>query len=238
MRLERWVILLLERPRSSPETSVACLLTKLGPNSPNFAYSRLSFGGPGPNPLRDTVRNSIPLAWQRRMPSSKQQYQAVQADETVAPQHGDKIPLQAYVDDASSDEDDLASLDEPLEVTDSSSRRGTLESGKNASCKSRRPWQRACGCCGFSRTCLIITLLFVGAFIALLGGGGYWVYKDAPETGDSPPWYPSPKGGTTSTWSASYDKAKVMVAKMSLVEKVNITTGTGYVSCCGPLTRY
>ena len=159
------------------------------------------------------------------MPPSKQQYSAVQGDEPVVGQQGDKIPLQAYVDDASSDGDELASLDDPLEVTDSSRRRTTLESGKNASSKSRRPWQRLC--CGFSRTCVIITLLLVGAIITLLVGGGYWVYKDAPEDGDSPPWYPSPKGGTTSTWSASYDKAKVMVAKMSLVEKVNITTGTG-----------
>lgn len=31
-----------------------------------------------------------------------------------------------------------------------------------------------------------------------------------------------------STWQQSYEKAAVMVSKMSLLEKVNITTGTGW----------
>ena len=44
----------------------------------------------------------------------------------------------------------------------------------------------------------------------------------------SPPWYPSPKGGTLSQWQESYTKAAIMVKNMTLVEKVNITTGVGW----------
>nr|ATQ35960.1 beta-glucosidase [Talaromyces piceae] len=46
--------------------------------------------------------------------------------------------------------------------------------------------------------------------------------------GESPPWYPSPHGGTLETWAHSYQKAQVMVQNMSLLEKVNVTTGVGW----------
>ena len=46
--------------------------------------------------------------------------------------------------------------------------------------------------------------------------------------GQSPPWYPSPLGGTLKEWNASYTKASKLVARMSLAEKVNVTTGTGW----------
>ncbi|KAJ5566760.1 CAZyme family GH3 [Penicillium sp. DV-2018c] len=42
------------------------------------------------------------------------------------------------------------------------------------------------------------------------------------------PWYPTPLGGTSKQWAESYIKAQEMVKKMSLPEKVNITTGTGW----------
>jgi hypothetical protein len=41
------------------------------------------------------------------------------------------------------------------------------------------------------------------------------------------PYYPAPPGGWVSSWSASYAKAKLVVASMTLAEKVNLTTGTG-----------
>lgn len=53
----------------------------------------------------------------------------------------------------------------------------------------------------------------------------------------NPPYYPSPKGGWLSDWSASYDKARLLVSKMTLAGKVNITTATGWsmvrYSCAG-----
>lgn len=56
------------------------------------------------------------------------------------------------------------------------------------------------------------------------------IFKDIQNLtyGLSPPWYPSPKGGTISKWATSYEKAQTLVAQMTLIEKVNITTGTGW----------
>ncbi|KZF20764.1 glycoside hydrolase family 3 protein [Xylona heveae TC161] len=89
------------------------------------------------------------------------------------------------------------------------------------------------------RTCTIITVLFVAAIILLLTGSGAWVYKSAPKDGESPSWYPSPLGGTVSSWQESYTKAEALVKSMSLVEKVNITTGVGWMGelCVGNTGR-
>lgn len=45
----------------------------------------------------------------------------------------------------------------------------------------------------------------------------------APES-----WFPSPRGGTVKEWTDSYSKAAALVRQMTLVDKVNITTGTGW----------
>lgn len=41
-------------------------------------------------------------------------------------------------------------------------------------------------------------------------------------------WFPSPRGGTLDAWAEDYRKAQEMVKRMSLVEKINITTGIGW----------
>ena len=76
--------------------------------------------------------------------------------------------------------------------------------------------------------CLLITLAVAIAFWSIVAGGGFWLYKKSPPYGQSPPWYPTPPGGTVSQWSESYKKAADLVNKMTLPEKVNITTGTGW----------
>jgi len=43
----------------------------------------------------------------------------------------------------------------------------------------------------------------------------------------APPYYPAPPGGWSPAWSESYAKAQLVVANMTLAEKVNLTTGTG-----------
>ncbi|KAE8356472.1 putative beta-glucosidase F [Aspergillus coremiiformis] len=43
----------------------------------------------------------------------------------------------------------------------------------------------------------------------------------------SPPYYPAPKGGWLSDWASAYKKAHDVVSKMTLAEKVNLTSGTG-----------
>lgn len=78
-----------------------------------------------------------------------------------------------------------------------------------------------------SRWCFYIIPLIIAALI--IWASLYFTKpKIEPPNGRSPPWYPSPAGGTVKEWEDSYAKASDMVRKMSLVEKVNVTTGTGW----------
>ncbi|KAF7715862.1 Beta-glucosidase [Penicillium ucsense] len=53
--------------------------------------------------------------------------------------------------------------------------------------------------------------------------------RDSPAPGyASPPYYPTPFGGWASDWSEAYTKAQQVVSQMTLAEKVNLTTGTGF----------
>ncbi|KAI1626958.1 beta-glucosidase [Exophiala viscosa] len=79
-----------------------------------------------------------------------------------------------------------------------------------------------------TKTYIAFSALLLAVFAFALGGGGYWIYSRGQINGQSPPWYPTPRGGTLPAWQESYDKARSMVERMSLVEKVNITTGTGW----------
>jgi beta-glucosidase-like glycosyl hydrolase len=76
--------------------------------------------------------------------------------------------------------------------------------------------------------CLLIVLVVLIVIWSILAGGGFWLYKQKPLDGQSPPWYPTPPGGTVTQWGESYKKAAELVKKMTLPEKVNITTGTGW----------
>ncbi|KAK4061828.1 CAZyme family GH3 [Trichoderma harzianum] len=79
--------------------------------------------------------------------------------------------------------------------------------------------------------CCIAVLVVVAIIIMLLAAGGAFGYKKLkirPLDGKSPPWYPTPRGGSVHQWADSYKKAAEMVANMTLAEKVNITTGTGW----------
>jgi len=47
------------------------------------------------------------------------------------------------------------------------------------------------------------------------------------------PYYPTPPGGWIEDWKSSYAKAQLVVANMTLAEKINMTTGTGlYMGPC------
>ncbi|KAL9629771.1 MAG: hypothetical protein Q9164_006733 [Protoblastenia rupestris] len=70
---------------------------------------------------------------------------------------------------------------------------------------------------------LIATALLLWLLLSMKKGEAF-----GPKDGLSPPWYPTPLGGTLREWRDSYEKASKMVEKMSLVEKVNVTTGTGW----------
>ncbi|GAM89617.1 hypothetical protein ANO11243_076560 [Dothideomycetidae sp. 11243] len=83
----------------------------------------------------------------------------------------------------------------------------------------------SCRVCCYSLAGILFLILL------LLSGGGYWAVKvvGVPQVGLSEPWYPSPRGGAVKEWSEAYKKASELVRRMSLVEKVNITTGTGWM---------
>lgn len=94
----------------------------------------------------------------------------------------------------------------------------------------RKPRERWCTTRRPARRC--VGILVAGLVLCLLlSVGGVFVYKkyqEEPPYGMSPPWYPSPKGGIAQSWAASYEKAAKLVSRMTLAEKVNITTGTGW----------
>ena len=87
------------------------------------------------------------------------------------------------------------------------------------------------------RICLAI-LVFIGAaaLLTLVRGSSPIKNVRIPISlqssvridGESPPWYPAPRGGTMSRWESAYEKAWDIVRNMTLAEKVNITTGTGW----------
>lgn len=45
----------------------------------------------------------------------------------------------------------------------------------------------------------------------------------------SPPYYPSPWGSGAGDWAGAYAQARAFVSQLSLVEKINLTTGVGCV---------
>ncbi|KAK0647541.1 putative beta-glucosidase E [Lasiodiplodia hormozganensis] len=108
----------------------------------------------------------------------------------------------------------------------------------------RRPWTRLASACIPTRKRLWcwLPLLFVFALLLLLSAGGMWAWRSSPLEGQSPPWYPSPRGGADPVWAEAYARAAALVANMTLAEKVNVTTGVGWsmgmcVGNTGPVPR-
>ena len=125
-----------------------------------------------------------------------------------------------YASDADADE----FLQSDRLTSSKPSREPVSQPGKHWSCKpcccfTGRSRQWVTGCLG----------IFALAWLILISSA-FYAYKNhtSPTDGLSPPWYPTPKGGTTESWADSYRKASEMVSKMILPEKVNITTGTGW----------
>ncbi len=80
----------------------------------------------------------------------------------------------------------------------------------------------------------LIVAVFAGAIACRLGSAAANIQiplqaLDArAELAHSPPHYPSPWMDPKATgWEEAYAKAKAFVSQLTLLEKVNITTGTG-----------
>ncbi|CAK7228522.1 hypothetical protein SBRCBS47491_006933 [Sporothrix bragantina] len=119
---------------------------------------------------------------------------------------------------------------DPLYEPDDQKNRPKTVTSRGASRTLR--WIPACMPKRWSRSrCCIITLAVGGVVFLLIAASGGFVYKkfgEEPPYGLSPPWYPTPRGGTARSWADSYAKAADMVRRMTLPEKVNVTTGTGW----------
>ncbi|KAG0137433.1 glycoside hydrolase family 3 protein [Tuber indicum] len=89
---------------------------------------------------------------------------------------------------------------------------------------------------------LTSVLLLVGAASLAAAAPTELNIRQSGASTTSPPWYPAPKGGTAASWATAYAKAQALVSQMTLLEKVNITTGTGWamgpcVGNTGPVPR-
>lgn len=51
--------------------------------------------------------------------------------------------------------------------------------------------------------------------------------EDATITYVASPYYPAPHGGWDDEWTEAYEKATELVARMTLAEKTNLTSGSG-----------
>jgi hypothetical protein len=169
------------------------------------------------------------------MPAEGQEYQALQCQDVLNGK-GNSIPFREAGEELSSDEDDGTNADAlKKSQLDGTPTRSPPQAGEHNTVnarRSQRPWRRCCtSLVPSKRVCILISIVLAAILGAAIGGGA-WVYKSAPKDGLSPPWYPTPVGGTVKNCEKSYELARQMVGKMSLVEKVNITTGTGYDFCC------
>jgi len=119
--------------------------------------------------------------------------------------------------------------DKPYTDDASQPLRSIFDSEKSTSGAWRGARGRRPRLCMPSRFCCILVATFLATLLLLLSAGGLWVYKaSVPKYGQSEPWYPTPQGGTVDPWRESYKRAAELVGRMTLVEKVNVTTGTGW----------
>lgn len=150
---------------------------------------------------------------------SSSAYQPLQADAAEDGQDADaskSTRTQAYRDD---DEGDSLNLSNP----------------KYASQPLRSSGFRVFSGSRLSKSCIALCVLVLAILLSVIGGGGFWLWNTELINGQSPPRYPTPLGGTVSAWKDSYAKAQKMVEKMTLTDKVNITTGVGWAQglCVG-----
>ncbi|EAW08763.1 beta-glucosidase [Aspergillus clavatus NRRL 1] len=126
-----------------------------------------------------------------------------------------------FADDSDDfDSDDDAALRRKVQKQEQRRRRERLKAKVWTPVKYARIWRR--------------TLVVVIVALALLVWG-FLRFTAAQRQGPkvwpmlpSDSWFPSPKGGTLKHWEESYRKAQSLVRNMTLIEKVNITTGTGW----------
>ncbi|KAL3495504.1 putative beta-glucosidase E [Aspergillus germanicus] len=146
---------------------------------------------------------------------------------------------EAYLDTLTSDEQHLLSASNDHDIDDldlygsgkAAERRKLAEARKRKAALAQRGGWRAV----YYSKAWWLTLVVVILALAMLVGGFLkytWSQGDTWEDYDMPgsdSYFPTPKGGTLKNWADSYEKAAKLVGQMTLVEKINITTGTGWM---------
>ncbi|KAJ0425265.1 putative beta-glucosidase E [Aspergillus carlsbadensis] len=168
--------------------------------------------------------------------SSSQAAKEYDAVSAAARQSAD---YEAYLDTLTSDEQHLLSASNDHDIDDldlygggkAAERRKLAEARKRKAALAQRGGWRAV----YYSKAWWWTLVVVILALAVLVWGflkytwskrNGWEEYDMPGSGS---YFPTPRGGTLKNWAGSYEKAAKLVEQMTLIEKINITTGTGWM---------
>ncbi|KAL2841421.1 hypothetical protein BJY01DRAFT_217420 [Aspergillus pseudoustus] len=168
--------------------------------------------------------------------NSPQEYDAASAS-AAARKSAD---YEAYLETLTSDEQHLLSAsnkDYDIDDLDLYGGGRAAERRKLAEAKKRKKvlaarggWRAVYYSRAWWRTLVVVILalaVLVWGFLKYTWSKGEtWDEYDMP---GSDSYFPTPKGGTFKSWAESYEKAAKLVEQMTLIEKINITTGTGWM---------
>ncbi|KAL4865838.1 hypothetical protein BDV12DRAFT_173997 [Aspergillus spectabilis] len=152
----------------------------------------------------------------------------------IAPLVRKSTDFEAYLDSLTEAEQQLLSAPNDHELDDLDLYGGGKASARRklAEAKKRRNlaggWRAVYYSKAWWRTLVVVIIalgVLVWGFLRYAAGGDGWEEYDMPGP-DS--YFPTPRGGTFKHWAESYEKAAKLVERMTLIEKVNITTGTGW----------
>ncbi|BCS17763.1 beta-glucosidase [Aspergillus puulaauensis] len=170
----------------------------------------------------------------------------------LAPLVRKSADFETYLDSLTEDEQQLLTASKEYELDDldiygngKAAARRRLSEAKKKRKQLVKPggWRAVYYSKTWWRTLVVVIIalgLLVWGFLTYAASSGDdWGEYDMPGP-DS--YFPTPKGGTLQGWAASYEKAARLVEQMTLIEKVNITTGTGWqmgmcVGNTGPVER-
>ncbi|KKK26118.1 hypothetical protein ARAM_006003, partial [Aspergillus rambellii] len=163
----------------------------------------------------------------------------------LAPLVRKSTDLEAYLDALTEDEQHLLSASKQYELGDDSDsdgpgdgkaravRRKMIEATRRRNKKkllaNQKGW-RAVYYSKFWWRTLVALIVVLGLIVWGFSSYPWSKYRETEDYAMPGPdsWFPTPKGGTLKHWKESYAKAEALVRQMTLIEKVNITTGTGW----------
>ncbi|KAI9375812.1 glycosyl hydrolase family 3 N terminal domain-containing protein [Aspergillus egyptiacus] len=155
----------------------------------------------------------------------------------LAPLVRKSTDLEAYLDTLTEDEQQLLSASKDHDIDDldlygsgkAAVRRKLAEAKRKKLQAKQGGWRAVYYSKTWWRT-LVVVIIALGLLV-----WGFLKYTKARSDGweeyDMPgpdSYFPTPRGGTLEHWADSYEKASKLVEQMTLIEKVNITTGTGW----------